>query len=432
MTKYQRAINKLYDLQKFGIKLGLNSTANLLERLGNPHHEIDCLHIAGTNGKGSVATMVEAALLAAKIKAGLYTSPHLVSFTERFRISGREISQRRTTLLIDAVWEVADPREPPTFFEFVTAMAFVYFAQEGVELAIMETGLGGRLDATNVCQPLVTVITNIGLEHTEHLGNTLSLIAYEKAGIIKRGVPLIHGVAPGVAREVIEKRAAKLRAPMCRRGRDLRFRTQPDGSLSLWGQRWSIKNLRLNLAGNHQASNAALALGACEALAETGLAITADHVSKGFALAQWPGRMERWPTKANQAALWLDGAHNIPAAKALIANLDLVREGRSPLVMVIGIMADKEVDALLSLLTPAADKVVFSRPAYMRSADPAFLAAQAAGLNTPHQVEPDFAKAIKLATKLAGKNGVVLITGSLFTVGEARALLQGKRPEIVC
>ncbi len=432
MDSYQRAINQLYDLQKFGIKLGLNSTANLLHRLGDPHLRLTCLHIAGTNGKGSIAAMVEAAALAAGVKVGLYTSPHLVSFTERFRIAGREISRGRTIKLIDAVWQVADPREPPTFFEFVTAMGFLYFQQEEVELAIMETGLGGRLDATNVCRPAVSLITNIGLEHTEYLGRTLAEVAYEKAGIIKPGVPLVHGVAPGVARRVVENRAAELGAPVLRRGRDLRFRRRPDGAVRLLGPSWSVGPVKLNLAGDHQAANAALALGACQCLAQAGVPLAAAHLAAGLAQARWPGRMEQWPTDPGRPTLWLDGAHNLPAAKALLRNLDAVRQGRSPLVMVVGIMADKEVRRLLALLAPAADRVVYSRPVYSRAAEPADLVAQAPAGGPPAEVEPDLGRAIARAQELAGPGGVVLITGSLFTVGEARALLQGRMPEIVC
>ncbi len=223
-TSYQVTLRRLFELQKFGIKLGLSSTANLLSRLGDPHLGLPCLHVAGTNGKGSTAAMVEAALLAAGIKTGLYTSPHLVSFTERFRVAGRQISRSRVVDLARRAWRAVDQREPPTFFEIVTAMAFLHFAETGVELAIVECGLGGRLDATNLCRPLLTLITNLGMEHQEHLGHSLHAIAYEKAGIIKPEVPLLHGVAAGIGRRVVEARAALLGAPVWRRGRELRLR----------------------------------------------------------------------------------------------------------------------------------------------------------------------------------------------------------------
>ncbi len=425
MKPYELTLNKLYELQKFGIKLGLSSTKNLLASLGDPHRDLKCLHLAGTNGKGSVGAMVEAALLQAGVKVGFYTSPHLQRFTERYRINGQEISQRQVMILAKAVWSVVDEREPPTFFEFVTAMAFEHFKRQGVELAIMETGLGGRLDATNICRPLTTVITNLGLEHQEFLGNRLSDIAYEKAGVIKRGVPLIHGVMQPGARRLVEETAARRRAKVFRRGRELRFRRRPDGSFDLFGRLWRLKGLSTNLSGRHQPINAALALGALEVLSEKGLPLQPQHMVDGLDRVHWPGRLEQWPTPKGQATLWLDGAHNPPAAKALLASLAQIRAGRKPLVMVVGVMADKEIGELLSLLLPVADRVIYSRPVYQRAADPQMLAEAAPNGAPPASIEPNLGQAIKQARRLAGKEGMVLITGSLFTVGEARTLLGG-------
>ncbi len=422
MNQYQKTLDELFGLQKFGIKLGLNSTELLLGRLGDPHKKVPCLHLAGTNGKGSVGAMVEAAFMQTGVKVAMYTSPHLVRFTERFTIRQKEITEARVVELARQVLDVVDKREVPTFFEVVTAMGFLYFAQEGVELAIMETGLGGRLDATNVCSPLVSLITNIGLEHTEYLGDTLAKVGYEKAGIIKRGVPLVHGVAPGPAREVIEKRAAELSAPIYRRGRELRLRRKADGGFSLFGPSWKFNSLRTNLVGRHQPLNASLALGACELLAQKGYGLTPGHFQAGLGQVRWPGRLEKLPHTEGQPPIWMDGAHNIPAARALFESLDLIRDGRSPLVMVLGIMADKEYGRILHILTPAADQVVLTRPQYFRAAEPRALA-EAMPAKVPYELEPDLAKAIELGRKLAGPDGVVLISGSLFTVGEARGIL---------
>lgn len=423
-TTYQKAINRLYDLQKFGIKLGLNSTEKLLRRLSDPHKGLKCLHIAGTNGKGSVAAMAEAALLAAGIKTGMYVSPHLVHFTERFRLAGREISQRRVLKLADAIWQVADKREPPTFFEFVTAMAFLLFAQEKVELAILEVGMGGRLDATNVCLPTACVITNIALEHRQYLGKTLSAIAFEKAGIIKPGVPVIHGVRQKTARQAVEKRALELKAPIIRRGKDITFRRGKDDRFSLWGRGWALKDLTTNLVGRHQAENACLALGALESLAQAGYPVSADDFKKGLNQVFWPGRLEKVPTSAKEPTLWLDGAHNPAAAQALVRSLDMVREGRSPLVVVLGLMADKDIKTMLSILAPPADFVIYSRPVYERAAPPAALASAAPKNAGPGRVIGELGQAIIAAKRLAGPQGVVLMTGSLFTVGEAKILLK--------
>lgn len=425
MDTYRQAVERLYDLQKFGIKLGLNSTELLLKRLGKPHLDIPTIHLAGTNGKGSVGAMLEASLMDAGVKVGFYTSPHLVNFTERFKIDGVDISREEVVSLAEDVWAVTDDREPPTFFEFVTAMAFLYFARQKVDLLILETGLGGRLDATNVCKPLASVITNIGLEHQEFLGNTLTSVAYEKAGIIKPFVPVVHGVKQPPAREVVEMRAGQRGAPIIRLGRDVRFRRKNAESFSLWGRDWQFADLRTNLRGAHQPSNAALALGAAEVLAESGIPLKPENFAAGLNKVDWPGRLEKWPTGEGQPTMWLDGAHNVPAAKALAASMDQIRRPGGPLVMVVGVMADKAIGDILEILLPLADRVVFSRPMYIRAADPSVLAAAAPASCPPYEINDQLGPAMDRAGQLAGPGGVVLVSGSLFTVGEARAILGG-------
>ena len=426
LAAYRQALDQLYELQKFGIKLGLNSTRNLLERLGDPHLAVPCVHLAGTNGKGSVGAMLEAGLLAQGLKVGMYTSPHLVRFSERFKINGREVEPARALELIQAVWQVADPREPPTFFEFVTAMAFVYFAQEKVDWLILETGLGGRLDATNVCVPAVSVITNVGLEHQEYLGDTYAQIAGEKAGIIKPGVPVAHGVAQPSARRVVEARAAELGAPIWRMGRELKCRRQKDGAFSLRGGRFAFPRLTTNLVGRHQPGNAALALGAWEGMVRAGAPLSGQAFAQGLTQVNWPGRLEKLPTGPDEPTLWLDGAHNPPAARVLAQNLDLVRQGRGPLVLVLGIMADKDLASMVPQLIALADRVVYSRPRYQRAADPGRLARFAPPGSPPGEVVGELGAALARAQELAGPQGVVLVSGSLFTVGEARALYLGE------
>lgn len=425
MSAYTKALDRLYALQKFGIKLGLNSTQNLLERLGNPHQGIKCVHLAGTNGKGSVGAMLEAALVTAGVKTGFYTSPHLIHFSERFRLNGKEISKSKVLDLINRVWKVCDEREPPTFFEFVTAMGFVYFAEAGAEWTILETGLGGRLDATNVCQPQATVITNIGMEHQEYLGSTLKEIGWEKAGIIKKGVPLVHGVQQPSARKVVEDRALKLKAPIIRKGREISFRRGRGERFVLNGRLWNLKDVGTNLKGRHQPSNACLAMGALEVMAEAGAPVRPEHFREGLTKVDWPGRLEQFPTPNGGTTVWLDGAHNLPAARALAESLDIVRQDRYPLVMVVGVMADKDIAPILETMVTAADWVVFSRPRYERAAEPSVLAKAAPRGGPPFEMEPDLALAIEKARHRAGPKGVVLITGSLFTVGEARAILTG-------
>ncbi len=425
MDEYQKALARLYELQKFGIKLGLSSTENLLRRLGDPHLELKCAHLAGTNGKGSVGAMLEATLLAAGVKAGFYTSPHLIRFSERFRLAGAEIGEKQVMDLAEEVWGAVDMREPPTFFEFATALAFLYYAREGADWVILESGLGGRLDATNICRPAATVITNIGLEHQEYLGRNLAAIASEKAGIIKPGVPLAHGVTQPPARRAVEERAAELGAPLLRLGREIRVRRAGDGRFSLRGARWHLSGLATSLAGRHQPMNAGLALAAAEALAAAGAPISPEHFRRGLTETRWPGRLDRLPQAPGEPALWLDGAHNLPAARALLDSLDLVRGDRRPLVMVLGVMADKDYRSILAELVPAADLVVYSRPAYSRAAEPSVLAAAAPAGAPPGEVVPELGRALARAKELAGPEGVVLVTGSLFTVGEALAILRG-------
>ena len=233
--EYDQALSYLYNLQKFGIKFGLSKTENLLRAFNNPHRKLKCLHIGGSNGKGSVAAMLASIYSRAGYKVGLFTSPHLVDFRERFQINGRLISKAQTLGLIKEIKEKALEEEPPTFFEFVTAMALIYFSREKVDLAIMEVGLGGRLDATNIINPLITVITTISLEHQDYLGKTLENIAWEKAGIIKPGVPLVTGVDQKKVQEQIEKICRERQAPMFLAGRDFRTRKLGQGKFSYFG-----------------------------------------------------------------------------------------------------------------------------------------------------------------------------------------------------
>ena len=423
MEQYQENLKKIYELQKFGIKLGLSSTENLLSRLGNPHKSLKCVHLAGTNGKGSVAAMVDATLREAGYETGMYVSPHLVRFTERFKVGGREIEKEDVLRISHKVWQVVDEREPPTFFEFVTAMAFVWFAEKKADPVLLETGMGGRLDATNICSPLVSVITTLGLEHQEYLGPTLAHIAREKAGIIKPKVPCVHGVLQKSAKKVIEDTARSLESPVVARGRDIFFRRLKDGSFNLKGRKWDLKGLRTSLAGRHQPSNACLALGVLEELSFHGYEIKEEHIRRGLAGVRWPGRLDKVSHKEGEPAIWLDGAHNVPAAKALVESLDEVRGASSRLIMVLGVMADKDLRHILGLLTPAADKVIFSRPHYKRAADPQVLA-EAAPRGLDYETEKDLKEAVKRAVRLAGPDGAVLITGSLFTVGEALSFLE--------
>jgi dihydrofolate synthase/folylpolyglutamate synthase len=416
-----RATACVFDLQKFGIKFGLSSTLSLLERLRLPYQQGRYIHLAGTNGKGSVAAMLSAILTRAGYPVGLFTSPHLVSFQERYRLRDRDIGPDRLLALINQVRAAVDDAEPPTFFEFAAAMAFLYFHQEGADPVILEAGMGGRLDATNIVHPKVTVITNISRDHQEHLGAGLLAIAGEKAGIIKPGVPLVtHARQPRVL-ELFRGRCRELQAPMYLGGVDFKTRGRAGGKFSYQGLSRNWDGLSLALQGRHQYRNAALALAVVELLAREGFSIPEAALRAGLQQTRWPGRLEQ---VAQDPRLLLDGAHNPAAALSLAQALKSSRRNGN-LVLVLGIMADKDVDAILGRLLPLARTVIFTQPRYFRAASTAELARRAAVF--PHlrifQV-PRVADALRQAQALAGPQDRIVVTGSLFTVGEAKEYLE--------
>jgi dihydrofolate synthase/folylpolyglutamate synthase len=446
---YDQALSYLYNLQKFGIKFGLSKTENLLEIFENPEKDLSLIHLAGSNGKGSVAAMLASIYDRAGYKVGLFTSPHLVDFRERFQINGRMISKGQTLDLIREIRDKTDPQEPPTFFEFVTVMALLYFYREKVDLAIMEVGLGGRLDATNIIHPLMTVITTISLEHQEYLGKTLEKIALEKAGIVKFQVPLVTGVHQKKVQALISRICLEKEAPMLLAGRDFRTRKQGAGKFSYFGLRNSecginkrkiaiqnselvtlndslipqsairnpkLKGLHLALLGDHQIKNAGLALTVIDGL-KTHFPVIEGAVREGLAQVRWPGRME---VISENPRIVLDGAHNPGAMRTLSRNLARVFSYKR-LLVVFGIMKDKEIGKTFNPLIPLADICVLTRAEYDRSADPETLIPFIEGKNLPYQVSQTIPEAIHWARREAGPDDLILITGSLFIVGEARA-----------
>jgi len=482
---YDQALSYLYNLQKFGIKLGLSRTESLLKAFNNPHQALNCIHIAGTNGKGSVAAMLSSIYSRAGYKVGLFTSPHLVDFRERFQINGRRISKAQTLELIRQIKEKVKAEEPPTFFEFVTAMALIYFFREKVDLAVMEVGLGGRLDATNIIKPLITVITNISLEHQDHLGKTLEKIAQEKAGIIKSGVPLVTGVRQKKIQEQIESICRERQVLMALAGRDFRTRKVGEGRFNYFGMRnadfgmeepfgvrsseWGVEkdtryrmqdtrwmkdegrgtkdqgsdigdqtlvtpnfelkttnsdtslvprleSLRLALLGDHQIKNAGLALAVVELLQEK-YPVPDVKIRAGLGKVSWPGRMEML---SERPWIVLDGAHNPGAMRTLAESLSKVFSFKK-LLIIFGMMKDKNIKQTLNCLIPLADKIILTRAEYDRSADPEYLKRVIKGNRTRTLVVPDIPLAVTQALQEAGPEDLLLITGSLFVVGEALA-----------
>jgi dihydrofolate synthase/folylpolyglutamate synthase len=413
-SSYQEEVRYLYGLQKYGIKFGLSKTTNLLRTFGNPHNGQRYIHIAGTNGKGSVAALIASILEKAGLKVGLYCSPHLVRFTERFSINGEEITHEKAAALIKELRAAFVGYEPPTFFEATTAMALVYFARENTDVAIMEVGMGGRLDATNVITPLVSAITNISMEHQLFLGSRLLDIAGEKGGIIKEGIDVVTGVTQPAVISLFRSICKEKSAPLWRIGKDVRYRTTRSG-LHYYGLKRRLNELRLGLKGYFQARNAALALAVIERLERNGFRISSEHIRKGLINTTWPGRME---VVAKKPTIVLDGAHN-PAAIRALADCIRTEFKYRRLILVIGIMEDKEIGQLLRGIVPLSDYTIYTRPIYYRAASPEVLMSKASPLGKPGEAVPLLTDALDKAREMADPTDLIVVCGSLFTVGEA-------------
>jgi dihydrofolate synthase/folylpolyglutamate synthase len=413
-VSYKEAVQYLYGLQKYGIKFGLSRTSNLLKAFGNPHRRQRYIHIAGSNGKGSVAAMVETILIKSGLKVGFYSSPHLVRFTERFRINGQEISPDKAAAIAGELIDVIKPGHPPTFFEVTTAMALIYFAREKVDISIMEVGMGGRLDATNVIRPVVSVITNISLEHQFFLGSRLMDIAKEKAGIIKRGVDLVTAATqPSVVR-LFESICEEKEASFWRVGKDVRYRSN-GSSFNYYGLKRNFKGLELGLKGRFQNRNAALSLAVIEILERKGFEFSSREVVGGLKDTTWPGRMH---IVSRDPLIILDGAHNPKAIKELANS---IKSGFSyrRLILVIGVMEDKDIGNIIRGILPIADYVIYTRPDYYRSASPEKLLREASSNTKQGEIVPVISEALEKAKEMVSPEDMILVCGSLFTVGEA-------------
>lgn len=416
---YQDSLEYLFGLQKHGIKFGLNSTTNILDRLENPHEKLRCIHIAGTNGKGSTAAMAASMLQQHGLKVGLYTSPHLVRFTERFRINSEEVSVARILDIFQRIKSILNGRQPPTFFEVVTAMAFLYFAEEQVDWAVIEAGMGGRLDATNVIRPRVCVITNIAMDHQEYLGKTLAAIAREKAGIIKDATPLVTGAVQPVVKGIFKATCYQHNAPLYLYKSDFNIRRLADDSFHYQGFRTRLANLRVNLKGAHQSANAALALAALEVLeANRALDFHPDAIRTGLLRVSWPARLE---VLQERPQIVLDGAHNPQGAEILREALKR-SFSYNRLHLVLGIMEDKDIRGILRRLLPLAESVIFTQPRYVRAAKAETLRRLARPYIQKQYIIPDAAAAIEQARLLAAPEDLICITGSLYFAGEVKEL----------
>jgi dihydrofolate synthase/folylpolyglutamate synthase len=414
----QDALEALYGLERRRDKLGLDGTRALLEALGHPERRFRSVHVAGTNGKGSVCALIERVLRAAGVRTGRFTSPHLVDFRERIRIGGRWADADRLAERLDHLQKLPVGRDR-TFFEVATALGFDAFADGGVEWAVVEVGLGGRLDTTNVLVPAVSVVTSVGLDHTEILGDRLAQIAAEKGAIAKPGVSLISGVEDPEAAAVIEEASRAAGAP-CVRVRD---RVQVSDVVSdAEGSRfhahvapWGALALTIAMRGQYQVDNARIALAALGELAQGAIAIPAEAVREGFAAARWPGRLEPCPTEPR---LWWDGAHNPDGMRRLAEAWTRDLGFEPPGAIVLALSHDKPAAEMLAALDRFADtsELVITRSRNPRALAPDALAQVAGAFRV--RVEPDVGAAVRCALADSGSSRV-LLAGSLFAVGEA-------------
>jgi dihydrofolate synthase / folylpolyglutamate synthase len=422
---YASAIEYLYGLQKHGIKLALDTMQALMDRLHHPEGRYRVLHIGGTNGKGSVSAITAAILQASGLRVGLYTSPHLVDFRERIRVNGAMIAEDSMAELTARVREALSPGLEPTFFEATTAMAFLHFAAAEVEVAVLEVGLGGRFDATNVVHPLASAITTIALDHQEYLGRTLEAIAFEKAGIVKPAVPVIIGQMEQRARDVIRTVATECSSPLWQLGQDFVVEGKGPEQFTYRGKTQQLEALSCALAGRHQVDNAGCALALLEAAGEGGgLRVTEAGIREGLRSVLWEGRLERLD---RDPLILLDGAHNPAAGVALAGYLeDYARDHPGArVILILGMMRDKDHRSFVSALQPVVSEVVLTQASLARSATVTELRAVLADWHQPIYDAPSPEAALALARTHARPQDVICVTGSLLLLGDLKAAMRG-------
>lgn len=445
-TAYQHALDYIYSFIDFSLKRNLrNAEANFkidrmqhfMALLGNPQDSYKIIHVAGTKGKGSVSALCASALKAQGYKVGLYTSPHMQEFTERIQVNGIEIPQDDVARLVEVMKPVIQQVPEITTFELTTAMAFLYFAELKVDVAVLEVGLGGRLDATNVVTPLVSVITSISYDHTAVLGNTLGKIAFEKGGIIKPGRPVVIAPQRESARKKLLALSKERESPLTEVGKHFLFEpiehSLEGQTLAVWKQTnskfmddpaglmssaFSRLTLRIPLLGYHQVINAATAYAALMVAAEYGLPISSEAIQQGFASVSWPGRFE---LLFQNPTVIVDSAHNTDSAERLSQTLDDYFPGRR-VILVFGVSADKDVKGMLNALLPKVDKVITTQSIHPRAMSAHELLNYVNAYTVPTEAIVPIEDAIQAAVDQVGEDGLVLITGSVFVAAAGRAV----------
>lgn len=425
---YREAMDYLVNLTKFGMNFGLGRIEELLKRVGNPEQKLRVIHVGGTNGKGSTTMMIAGVLEEAGFKIGVFTSPHLQDYRERITINGKMIPKTEVSRLIHTLRPhleelVQSGVEHPTEFEVNTAMAFMYFAAQKVDFALIEVGLGGAIDSTNVVKPLISVITNVGMDHMDYLGETFGEIAKVKAGIIKPGSITITAVNRPEALQVIREKAQAVGSPLWVVGEDVHWEPRWSGEMEqefdLVGLHGAYRKLHLRLVGEHQMVNAATAVAACEVLqSEYGVKIERHHIYEGLRKTVWPGRLEMLSLKPK---ILLDGAHNVDGAMTLVKALELF--GRRRLILCLGMLGDKEREKVVELLYPLADEVIITKPNSPRAGNWQYLAEliEAKGKHVTRIEEPR-AAVLEAYSRLQPED-MLCVTGSLYMIADARKAL---------
>jgi dihydrofolate synthase/folylpolyglutamate synthase len=428
---YAEALDWLYNVRRFGPHRTLEPTRHVLKLLGEPQESFKSIHVAGTNGKGSTSALTASIMEAAGYRTGLYTSPHLERFTERIKVNDAEIPEADVARLVELIKplfeEMVKQGMPLRFFDLVTAICFKYFQEQAVDFAVLETGLGGRLDATNVVDPLVSVITNIGYEHTNILGDTLEEIAGEKAGIIKPGRPLVTAAKNEAVFRVFKEKADSLGCKVVRVGYDTGYEKH---GMDLEGQRFSLRSLRgeyrglyTPLLGDHQILNAATAVAAAESLSVYGINVGEDAIRRGLRDVYWPARLEVVMTRP---LVVLDCAKDAEATEAIRLSVERDIPHRR-LVAVVSISTDKKIPAMMRNICAMADTLILTTHSVMeRASDPAYLAELATQNGRPSEVHPVAEDAFARSLELVGPDDMVLVIGSVFLAGAARTYFRGR------
>jgi dihydrofolate synthase/folylpolyglutamate synthase len=419
MNSYPEILKTIYNLRGGMIDLRLDRMNRALDLFDHPEKQFPSFHIAGTNGKGSTAAMLHRILSQSGYRAALYISPHLVSFTERIRVGDEEIVPDEVIALAQEIWDrTAAADVPLTFFEFVTVMAFVYFARRQIDVAVVEVGLGGRLDATNVVRPLVSLISTISRDHEAYLGYDLLSIAREKGGIIKQGVPVVCGALPADVATLLKDIADEQNAPSYFLGSDFTFSLKNEDRFDYRGLNWRLARLDVALRGKHQKRNAALALAGLEITAHD-FPVNEAALREGLKTVRWPGRFE---IVQDRPVVVLDGAHNGEGVAALTEELQSFREQRT-VRLLFASMEDKDWRLMLDKLSELVDEIVLTRVNMERCADPFHLDSQLSG-RVPHRAIGNARAALQYLMDRADVDDIILIAGSLYLIGEMRPLVQ--------